>query len=253
MPEISHGQTCPEGTAESSRETIPGPDGDTLRLRCRPDGEANPASPRRAARPSVPEPLKNVFGIIHESSILNAIYRDLDRRHYRFVYGPAGKGTYIDREAETVTIDKNAEAHPEELVGLLAHEFGHARYTPKILHPEDFPKEDDFVRAQVKDNLLDEGEASMVAVQAAGELHAKKVEVDVPGVHHDEYVQIFAEFLKTKDRKTACEKIGAIFGSGENPSNDPADTYEKYYSIGARKLWERARASEEKIKALEKK
>lgn len=156
--------------------------------------------------------------------------KNLQAKGYKFKYGKAGGGTYVDKTAKLITIDGDEKKNPTTVVALLAHEVGHAGYKDKYTPPDGLTK-GQFVKANVQDKLRDEGEATLTNIALKRSLK-KNCGPDIPiaGAHAKDYEKIFDKYPDTKDRGKARKEIGDIYADGEHPSNAPGKTYREYYS-----------------------
>jgi type VI secretion system secreted protein VgrG len=152
-----------------------------------------------------------------------------------------GGGSYCDKVNKTIAIDPNDPI--EEALGGLAHETGHALYTPP---PKPTVKDSasgiDYVRRCTEVDFLDEGEAQLVACRAATDLKAKGEKANVPadsGVFMDTYTK-YATGQLTEDaaRKDMAKAFGNLVTSTTHES------YLIYYGRGHIASWNAAHKKE---------
>jgi len=166
-----------------------------------------------------------------KSPTLQGNLEKLDDEKWTVKYGAAGGGSYCDRDAKTIVVDANEKGHPEQVVQTLAHESGHALYTPDpYVQPTGLTKQQ-YVAANVNRSLKDEGEATLMNARIREEiLNNGGSDIGIAGAQSAKYEQLSAQYPNAADRDIARQKIGDLFADGERPSTSPADTYRDYYS-----------------------
>jgi type VI secretion system secreted protein VgrG len=192
-----------------------------------------PGAPTQACEPGGPSTGlgKDVDALAAKSPTLASNLERLDDEKWTLKYGPAGGGSYCSRDTKTIVVDENEKGHPEQVVQTLAHESGHALYTPEAYVPPAGLTKQQYVDANVAHALKDEGEATLTNAQVRGEiLDAGGPDIGIAGAQSAKYGQVAAQYPNAADRDVAREKIGALFADGEHPSTSPADTYRDYYS-----------------------
>ncbi|MBH2878353.1 type VI secretion system tip protein VgrG [Serratia marcescens] len=193
-------------------------------------GKPDNAAPRAAAAaPAKPAAAVTPFG--NEVNELAAksptLSRDLDKlkaQGWGIKPGTMGKGTFVERQDQVIVIDSNHLHNPLETVQSLAHESGHALYTPKT----DLTSRETYLNSM----LRDEGAATLKNIEVQREIFANTgTDIGIAGNPENQaaYNEIY-ENLKsgTKTRQQAEESIGRIFGRGERTSNT-GELYEDYY------------------------
>lgn len=158
-----------------------------------------------------------------KSPSLTADLKALEADGWKIVYGPAGDGSFCDKDAKTITIDGSEKGDATALVQTLAHEVGHARhsYTPDYSTSS----------AYLAGTLGDEGAATLSNIRAQREiLAAGGADIGIAGnpANHDRYNAAYDKFLKTGNAEAARQEIGTIFARGERTSTTN-QTYEQYY------------------------
>jgi len=142
-----------------------------------------------------------------------------------------GGGTYADKTQKKIVVDiENASA--EDQVQSLAHEAGHADYTVDPYVPPDGKTKQEYVDANVKRDLKDEGEATLTNLEVREEiLDAGGPDIGIAGnsANHPQYEQAYEDFKNGGDRDKAREDIGGIFADGEQTSTTN-ESYRDYYS-----------------------
>jgi len=148
--------------------------------------------------------------------------------------GAPGGGSYADKGASKIVIDVNTVHNPLELVQTMAHESGHALYTPDAYVPYSNSglTRQQYIDANVMTDLKDEGEATIMNVIVRQEiLNNGGPDIGVAGSQSKAYVEAYNEhYIKGGDRDKAREEIGKIFANNERPSTAPDKTYKEYYA-----------------------
>jgi len=169
--------------------------------------------------------------LLGKSPTLTKKLKDLKSAGWKIREGTAGNGTYADRSSKTISIDPNNKATPEQLTQTLSHEVGHAAYTLKPYVPPDGLTKQEYIDKNVKNNLDDEGEATLTNAKVRDEIIQNGgPDIGIAGNNQDKYEKIYNDYKKSGQRDLAREKIGDVFKNGEHPSNDPTKTYYDYYS-----------------------
>jgi type VI secretion system secreted protein VgrG len=205
-----------------------------------PVGSPSGTCPPASTKPKITTELgPEVDGVAARSPTLEANIAALKADKWTIKYGPAGKGSYADRGAKTIVIDSNQKAHPNQVVQTLAHESGHARYTPDPYVPPDGLTRDQYVQRNADRNLKDEGEATMTNAQVRQEiLKDGGPDIGIAGAQSAKYDQIAKKYPDPAQRDRARNEIGQTFANGEHPSTEPSKTYNQYYSQPFEKYWD---------------
>jgi uncharacterized Zn-binding protein involved in type VI secretion len=166
-----------------------------------------------------------------QSPTLQQNLKDMKSQGWTVEYGEAGKGSYASRNEKKVVIDSNDKGKPEAVVQTLAHESGHALYTPEPQVPYTGLSREDYVDKNVKIALKDEGEATLTNVKVRQEILDKKgPDIGIAGTQGTKYEEIAKKYPAASDRDKARAEIGQVFAKGEHPSTDPSSTYYDYYA-----------------------
>src|SRR5262249_9852492 len=133
----------------------------------------------------------------------------------------------------------------KDTVERLAHETGHAEYPP----PPDPPVADPsptiakgraYIRKVVENNLLDEGEAQIVACETAKELEGKgETGINIPGGHSSDYKAVYKKLLDGKLTRDQARVEMAKIMATETTSNS-GENYVDYYAKAPRQNWNNA-------------
>lgn len=155
---------------------------------------------------------------------------NLQSKGWSFQYGAAGKGSYCDRDSKQIIIDEDEKGNTSAVLETMAHESGHAGYTPDpYVSPKGLSKQE-FGSANANRGLKDEGEATLTNVEMKRCLKKNGgLDIGVAGTQSAAYEKVADEYPEAKDRDTARQKIGDIFADKEHPSTDPSKTYRQYY------------------------
>lgn len=195
-------------------------------------GGTTTVCPSPATGPSVKSGLGNdVDKEIAKSPKFTNLINGLQKQGWTIKYGDAGKGTYADRDKKTIVVDAQNKGKTAPILQGLAHEGGHARYTPDAYVPPTGLTKEEYVKQNVKRNLKDEGEATLTNAEIREELKKNGgPDIGIAGAQAKKYEEIAKKYPDPKDRDKAREEIGNVFASGEHPSTDPKKTYNDYYS-----------------------
>lgn len=154
----------------------------------------------------------------------------IQRAGYTIEFGPAGGGSFHSSADKRIVLDANLAADPAEVVRVLAHEAGHARYKEEPFVPIGDLTREEFVEQNTQRNLNNEGEATLVNLEIRQEiLDNGGVDIGVSGAQAADYIAIFDSGKHETDRAGAREDIANLFATGERPSTDPSINYEQYY------------------------
>ncbi len=178
---------------------------------------------------------KNVDNIAAKSATLEKNLVALHKSGWVIKYGAKGGGSFTDRGSKTITVDADEKGHTGELLQTLAHETGHARYTPDAYTPPDGLTRQQYIDRNVDHSLKDEGEATITNLQVRRQLlAAHQLDIGVAGQQSDQYKKLFAKHSghlnEPGDRDNLREQIGQVFAKGEHPSTDPKKNYYDYYA-----------------------
>lgn len=190
-----------------------------------------PAALRSVWSPSESAPagaIRTGFGaevdaIAAKSPSLQQKLNRLQNDGWQIQFGPAGGGSTCSRPDKVIKIDGAKMGDPVAIAQTLAHEAGHATYTPR----HDFTSKNAYVRSA----LADEGAATLSNIQARREILANGgADIGIAGnkANAEAYNAAYDQFLRDGDENKARDTIGTIFGRGERTSNTGL-AYEDYY------------------------
>jgi type VI secretion system secreted protein VgrG len=181
----------------------------------------------------------DVDALVKKSLTLTKNIKDLLAKGWKIRYGDAGGGTYCDRDKKEIVIDSNDKGNAKAVTQSLAHESGHAEYTPDPMVPQDGLTKEQWAAANANRNLKDEGEATMTNAQVEQEIYDNGgPDIGIAGAQSDKYQDIYKKYQDPADRDKARQEIGDLFADGEHPSTDTSKTYRDYYTDPYRKAWD---------------
>ena len=133
------------------------------------------------------------------------------------------------------------EAGGLAMIRTLAHESGHATYSPSYV-PMAGSTQPQYVQGNTKAQLGDEGEATLTNMEVRDEIKSGSGEdIGVAGnqANTPQYEQIQKDYQADGDRGRARDRIGQVFGNGEKTSttNQP---YNQYYGNFWQNEWNKA-------------
>ena len=180
-----------------------------------------------------------VDGLAARSPTLQTNLTALQADGWKIEYGPAGKGSFTDRNKKQIVIDSDEKGHPNQVVQTLAHESGHARYQPDPYVPPNGLTRNQYIQRNVDRSLKDEGEATMTNAQVRQEIQQNGgPDIGIAGAQSTKYADIAKQYPEPSQRDQAREAIGRVFADGEHPSTDPSQTYGQYYGQTYEHYWD---------------
>jgi hypothetical protein len=195
-----------------------------------------PCSSNNNQTPSNTHKFETHLGVDIDTSIMKCpafqqSIQTLQDQGWHFEYGTSGKGTSTDKENKKIVIDSNEKGNTILIVGSLAHEIGHAQYQadPYVAHNN--LTEEEYVNANLLNDLKDEGEATLTNIEIKNCLKKNKgVTITVAGAHSAKYEKIANNYPEAKDRDQARVEIGQYYADHEKPTGEPSGTtYRDYY------------------------
>lgn len=141
-----------------------------------------------------------------------------------------GNPVECDKEAKIIRIDTDESTN--EQVQSLAHEAGHAAYQTDPEVPMAGKTKEEYVDANLMNDLKDEGEATLSNIEARNEiLENGGPDIGIAGNtdNHPAYQESYDNYQESGDRDKAREEIGTIFADGEE-AGDTGKSYRDYYS-----------------------
>lgn len=156
--------------------------------------------------------------------------KELQDKGWSIEYGEKGKGSYCNKKAKKIVIDEKKKGNTAAVLETLAHESGHAMYTPDPYIPPDGLTKEEYASKNANRSLKDEGEATLTNIEMKECLKANGgMDIGVAGSQKDKYQDIAKKYPDAKDRDKARQEIGDVFADKEHPSTDKSKTYRQYY------------------------
>jgi type VI secretion system secreted protein VgrG len=168
--------------------------------------------------------------------------RDLQAQGWTIRYSRPGDppGTFCDRTTNSIVIDPNANATTAQRVQSLAHEAGHAGYTPGAYVPPSGLTRQEYIDRNAANNLADEGEATLFNAQARREImNNGGPDIGIAGAQSQQYANTYDQYAAGNlTRDQARTQIGQTFANGETPSTAPNMNYGQYYGQPYGTFWD---------------
>ena len=179
-----------------------------------------------------PNPLANpkVQELVLKSPTLANNLVSLQSKGWVIKYGVPGKGTFADRTKSEIVLDPN-NTDGVQMTQSLAHESGHAMYTPDPYVPPGKLSKADYASKNANSGLKDEGEATLTNAQVRNEINTNGGDdIGIAGSKSDDYQKAYENYEVNGDREKSRQEIADIFADGDHPSTAPGQTYREYYS-----------------------
>jgi uncharacterized Zn-binding protein involved in type VI secretion len=167
---------------------------------------------------------KDAQKLINKSPTLKQQMNDLATKGWQIKWGKPGYGSSCNKKYKFITLDKNEQNNPTDIVQTLSHEAGHAEYSYKT----DYSSKTAFVTQ----TLGDEGEATLNNIKVQREILASTqnaTDIGIAGNYPKQYNAVYEQFLKDGNEVKARNAIGTIFGTNERVSIPPHLKYQDYY------------------------
>jgi WXG100 family type VII secretion target len=172
-----------------------------------------------------------------QSPTVTAQLEALDRQRWTIQQGPAGGGSYADRQTHTLVIDGGDS--PEYQVGGIAHEGAHALYGEPPYHPPTATMtRDQYVRLNVNEALQNEGNSQFNEVAARQEiLDHGGPDIGTSGTQAAEYQRIYGEYRAGNlTREQAINQMGTAIGNDSTSTTH--ENYRVYYGHTFEDYWD---------------
>jgi hypothetical protein len=199
------------------------------------NGGSNPVKPSSCGHttpcPVTPPntPLtKSVLDGIAKCPAMATDLDNLQRNGWTVVWGTPGGGYFSDKSTKVITLDPNKGTSADNVVTMLSHEMGHAKFTPTNVTPNRRTRAE-YVRDKVQSNLEDEGEATLTQIEYKGCLKKGGGPNVAMYGKSAEYEAIAKKYPDPSDRAKARTEIANIYGDNEHPSPCPDQTYRQFY------------------------
>lgn len=186
--------------------------------------------------------LPGVNASLAKSDTLKTNIVKLQQQGWTIKLNTPGGGSYCQKGATpTIAIDPSTPI--AIALGGLAHETGHALFTPPTPPtPASAASGLAYVKGCVESNFIDEGEAQLVACRTTKELAIQGVASNVPA-DGGQFMTIYDQMVAgTIDEDTARKEMAKKFGNLVTSTTH--ESYLKYYGKHAITQWNAAHASE---------
>jgi hypothetical protein len=177
--------------------------------------------------------------LVGQSPTLTHDLQALQANGWTVRYGHAGEtGSFSRRDQKVIVIDPNEQGQPATLAETLAHEAGHAQYTPSAYLPPSGLTKAQYVQRNVDHNLADEGAATLENMETRAQiLQHGGPDIGIAGTQPTQYQQIYNRYKAgTITREQACSQIGNVYGNGEHTSTT-GEPYAAYYGHAYEAQW----------------
>lgn len=194
-------------------------------------GESDPAAQTLSRFP------ERVHELVQASPTLQAQVERLQEAGWTVEVGPAGEGSYADRDTQTIVIDGGDT--PELQAGGIAHEAAHALGAePQFQRPTAEMTREQFIESNVSQHLRDEANAQFHEAQVRHEIQqATGTDIGISGVQSAEYARIYGEYGEGNiTREQAIDQMTTVFG--EEITSTTGETYQDYYSETYEDWWD---------------
>ena len=157
------------------------------------------------------------------------------------VYGTAGGGSFLELgPPPKITIDSAERGNTNAVTQTLAHELGHAEYSPPPFSPPiKGTSKAAFVDRSALEGLKDEARAVKrnIELQRCVKV-GKGGDIGVAGANAKTYEAVFDKYPDSKDEGKMIDEIANAFGT-EHPSTAPTSTYKDYYGKPYADWWDK--------------
>jgi len=182
---------------------------------------------------------QKVRDLAKKSPTLRAELLSLANKGFKINTGPAGKGSFTNSAKKLIVIGQ-PDNDANTLSGL-AHEVGHgiSKLPSKIPATASMTKAQ-YVKANVDNEMQNEGEAQFNAAQVRAELKkAGGPDIGIPGGQTAKYQKVYDNYAAGKITKPqAVSQMGTLMGK-ETTSTPPSKPYRQYYGDWYRSNWDR--------------
>ena len=175
--------------------------------------------------------------IASQSPTLNNQLQNLQQDGWTIVKGPAGGGSFTDRQNKQIVIADGDS--PAVTVGGLAHEMGHAEAGEPPYHaPAAGMTRDDFVEQNTQEQLRNEGEAQLNAATARDEIKAAGgPDTGIPGTQTNSYQALYDQYKSGLASRDQTVDLMADVMANESTSTTNQN-YRDYYGQSYKDFWD---------------
>jgi type VI secretion system secreted protein VgrG len=182
---------------------------------------------------------RDVDALIARSPSLAASVQQLQADGWTVERGPANGGSHANRATKRIVIAEGTDA--AGLTQTLAHEAGHAQYTPGAYVDFGDLSRENYVAANTRNLLVDEAEATIANLKVRDELNQgdDAVDIGVAGAGSARYIAAWERHKAGEiSREELVNEIASNFAAGEHPSTDPSINYGTYYGRTYERHWD---------------
>ena len=204
---------------------------------------ASAAAPVKRGTPSADAkaPGAAVDKVIDTCPMFRASMDNFKTSKVTVVYGTAGGGSFLERgPPPKITIDSAERGNTNAVTQTLAHELGHAEYSPPPFSPPiKGTSKAAFVDRSALEGLKDEARAVKrnIELQRCVKV-GKGGDIGVAGANAKTYEAVFDKYPDSKDEGKMIDEIANAFGT-EHPSTAPTSTYKDYYGKPYADWWDK--------------
>jgi len=179
-----------------------------------------------------------VRALVKQSPTLRAELLSLQNAGYSISTGPVADGYYTNRTTKTIVIDQ--PLGDADTVSHIAHEVGHGTTQTAYIPPTPSMTKDQYVNANVNNQMHNEGEAQFNAAQVRAELKAAGgPDTGIPGSQTADYQKAYDDYVAGKITKDqAITQMGNLMGN-EKASKPPYKAYRDYYGDTYKDFWDK--------------
>jgi type VI secretion system secreted protein VgrG len=174
--------------------------------------------------------------IANQSPTLRAQIQELEAAGWTVEMGPAGGGSFADRQAQKITVESGRSN--ERTTGTVAHEISHALTGEPPYHPTtDFTDRQAYIDANVNEQLRNEGQSMFNEARVRDEvLEAGGPDPGIGGTQ--DYQKVYNEYKAGRlTEAQAIDQMGTLIGN-ETTSNT-GENYKVYYGKTYQTEWDR--------------
>ncbi len=175
--------------------------------------------------------------IAAKSPTLQSQLEQLERNGWTIVRGRAGGGSFADQQAKRLTIDPSGSV--ESQVATIAHEGGHALYGEPPYHPPTATMtRDQYIQANVQEQLRNEGAAQLNAAIARNEINgAGGPDIGIPGTQTAANQRVYENFHNGSiTRDQAIDQMANLMGN--ETTSTTHENYRTYYGHTYENHWD---------------
>lgn len=201
-------------------------------------GDGGGASEAEQAADRMLEDLSpEVRQIANQSPTLQNQLQELEQEGWMVVEGAPGRGSYADAENKVLVIEGGDTAVSQ--ASGIAHEVGHARYGEKPYHaPTDEMTRQEYIDANVRESLLDEGSAQLNSATVRDEIQANGgPDIGIPGSQTEDYQSVYEQYRDGDiSRDEAVSQMADLMGN--EVTSNTGENYRDYYGKPYAEYWD---------------